>query len=714
LKAISISKYDSLWLISVFEMDALDAEVERVRMGTTAANTRKQYERAIIKMILWFASNSPDLINDWTSRGTEATSLTATAIQQQLRETPFVSPLNLDMLNARHFERYVVSSSRADGHAYSKSTYDNMRSSLVYLYQRSGRQMSAEFSQELTRFYKGLNRRVSLDDQNSNDRLTSGKEPLQFWMYEMICTAMLQEGTKDCVFAHLFLTFTWNLICRAGNASSIRFAHMTWREDALAIYFAHMKNDQEGERPRDARHIYANPITPSVCPLLSLGIYLVTLGFDQSGRLFPGGYQYDRYGKILRKILERDQLRAALKRGGLAPTDIGSHSARKGAATFVSSCTTAGPSTAAVCLRAGWTMPGVQDTYVRYEAAGDQVVGRFVSGLPYGSSKFAILPPYFTATNERIEDAITSCFPTAPTSMRLICEYALATMCYHADFLRQTLPTCHPVFECALFRHDEILNQLRHLVVCRERRAGDRMHTTGIPPHVALVVEIDQLRDGITHSFCDLKGDVRTAVLDAVRESSGLEYRDSQIVQVVERTVANAMGRFVLPQQQHPAPAQSCNSEMTSQTVLRVSGDRLRRVPEGFTLCTGSLSIVWQYWCCGDDTRGHPPYRFLQPRDMSNRSQQKRLAELRRLLLPLERAVRTSGIWKDPPTATDAAQWLADIKHTITLSSTTPHGRQRRLEQLSWHTLVREIRHIRLSGGLLATTTSGTTHASSM
>jgi hypothetical protein len=32
-----------------------------------------------------------------------------------------------------------------------------------------------------------------------------------------------------------------------------------------------MKNDQSGERPRDPRHIYANPLMPEVCPILSLG-----------------------------------------------------------------------------------------------------------------------------------------------------------------------------------------------------------------------------------------------------------------------------------------------------------------------------------------------------------------------------------------------------------------------------------------------------------
>ena len=52
-----------------------------------------------------------------------------------------------------------------------------------------------------------------------------------------------------------------------------------------------------------------------------------------------------------------------------------SHSFRKGAATFVASGRTAAPSSAAVTNRAGWSLPSVKDTYLRYEAAGDQYGG---------------------------------------------------------------------------------------------------------------------------------------------------------------------------------------------------------------------------------------------------------------------------------------------------------------------------------------------------
>ena len=40
----------------------------------------------------------------------------------------------------------------------------------------------------------------------------------------------------------------------------ICFSHLEWREDSLCVYFAHMKNDQCGERKRDPLHVYANTV----------------------------------------------------------------------------------------------------------------------------------------------------------------------------------------------------------------------------------------------------------------------------------------------------------------------------------------------------------------------------------------------------------------------------------------------------------------------
>ena len=83
----------------------------------------------------------------------------------------------------------------------------------------------------------------------------------------------MQNSNKESILTHVYMILSWNLMCRANNTSSICLNHLEWRNDSLGIYFAHMKNDQGGDRPRDARHVYANPIMPEVCSILSLSVY---------------------------------------------------------------------------------------------------------------------------------------------------------------------------------------------------------------------------------------------------------------------------------------------------------------------------------------------------------------------------------------------------------------------------------------------------------
>ena len=202
---------------------------------------------------------------------------------------------------------------------------------------------------------------------------------------------MLREQNSESVFARAFMNITWNLICRSKNTTTIHLHHLEWTEDCLSIYFAHMKNDQTGDRKRDPRHIYANPIDPTVCPVLALAIYFTTFSISgtKDTTLFPGKNQYKRFSKYFELILTKygHEIKSDF---GVDVKDLGVHSLRKGAASYVISGSTCGPPQVSTNIRAGWTMGQIQDTYLRFEAAGDQYVGRVVSGLPICSPKFEV------------------------------------------------------------------------------------------------------------------------------------------------------------------------------------------------------------------------------------------------------------------------------------------------------------------------------------
>ncbi|POM69448.1 Hypothetical protein PHPALM_14262 [Phytophthora palmivora] len=266
-----------------------------------------------------------------------------------MEENREVSPLNYDLHEPDDFEEFLMSLSGRSGGKPGRSVYDSMRSSLFHLYRGYGQTMSPEFAGNLTLFFKGLKRDVARRNHNAGVKLTEGKEPLSFSVLRHFCATFLKHNDTEYVFAHTFLLLSWK-----HGINPLR-----WDGDALAILFGHMKNDQDGTRSRDARHIYANPFISEICPVLSLAIYGAVLGLSNS-KIFPGGNQYDRFSKILKRVMETEEMKEILANEGLVASDIGTHSARKGYATFVSSCSNEGPSAAAICIRGGWTLPGSQ------------------------------------------------------------------------------------------------------------------------------------------------------------------------------------------------------------------------------------------------------------------------------------------------------------------------------------------------------------------
>ena len=144
--------------------------------------------------------------------------------------------------------------------------------------------------------------------------------------------------------------------------------------------------------------------------------------YTKDSKLFSGDNHYKRFTSYLEKILEKHS-KESERDFGVGVKDVGSHSIRKGAVTYVSSSATCSPPQVATNIRAGWTMGVVQDTYLQYEAAGDQYVGRVVSRLPICSSKFSILSPQFDCCISDVDHIANTCFPNIPGCMKCTCRY---------------------------------------------------------------------------------------------------------------------------------------------------------------------------------------------------------------------------------------------------------------------------------------------------
>lgn len=147
--------------------------------------------------------------------------------------------------------------------------------------------------------------------------------------------------TNDGVFAHFFLLLTWNLGCRVNNTTIIKFEDVSWSHcfDCFQVLFAHSKTDPTGDDSLYPRHIFANPSEPLVCPILSMSMYFTSCFsgklVNKGEYLFPGKQQEHRFNRILSRILLQNE--SEVKTMGYELFQIGSHSIRKGAASYLTS-----------------------------------------------------------------------------------------------------------------------------------------------------------------------------------------------------------------------------------------------------------------------------------------------------------------------------------------------------------------------------------------
>lgn len=315
------------------------------------------------------------------------------------------------------------------------STLEGYRSAMKYVYQLKRVPLPVQYGQDLTAIFGSLGR-IQTGRQHAGETQQSGKEPLSFGTYENLCLATL--SMNDGGFSHLFLITQWNLMCRSKSVQTIDISHAFAVDDRIGIILYKTKTHQEGRGPKDPRQVYANPLAPAVWWLTALGVYLACNPVQRPDQLFPDSNQKVRFGKIMdRELHHSTQVKL-----------YGTHSIRKEVTTYACSGSTGGPSIVSVCIRCGWSLGNVQDGYFRYEAAGDQFLGRVVVGLPIDKSTFAVLPPYFADEDDPdVQCCLELTFPGmyGDARLRQILSRCAASLVQHTDFLVDHLPPNHPL-----------------------------------------------------------------------------------------------------------------------------------------------------------------------------------------------------------------------------------------------------------------------------
>lgn len=675
-----------------------DETYRQLRRNIISESSRRSYNNSSARFMTFMCETKPEKVHqpwlDIIQQRGNTTEIHRELFQNTSR--PDLIPLKFNLISDRDFVEWADTLTNKDGGPLGKSALAAHRSAFLNMFRDYDQNMSERNKTLMSEVLKGMERKRRRQLGIDGGRLKTGKDPLSFEAYSYLCGVITRRPEPQGTFAKCFLTICWNLMARSQNALSIHINHVEWVEDSLGIYYAHQKNDQAGDRPDEARHVYANPKNPQICPILALGIYWMVYEFPivngelLDGNLFPGDKQYSRFTKYLSKLMHEESLQRDFRDLGIDVDSIGTHSLRKGASTFCTSGTTACPSVTAVHLRAGWSLGGVQDRYLRYEAAGDQYVGRTVTGLPSGSEDFALLPPRFIdrAVGSR---AVDEYLPLLPQHLRHAGQYVLASVIYHRDWLRNNLDPRHRLLRSPLFMGTDLLDSLGTRIVCDLESPDSNIKATGIPPHVMIFSRIAHMEKEVQS--------LKSAVDENPEKTRSLLMHDFDERAIGAGTVTRHGLREMLddvlqtridPLLRLPIGTNSINGGTSNLHNTRSLNDMLVRsvnfsLPDSFRLVSGTPLLAFHHWCCPDESAGVPALRVLSPTHIINKKTRKRFHELNWLMMKLENSAKEKGIWDENPTAEHVNIMYGCCSDVIAVPERTGTGRKRRTGQLTWH-----------------------------
>ena len=493
------------------------AEVEAILNQVVSSGTKVNYAQHNMDLILWIYESDQwreELLKDWMveklvaaeQNGRRAMRETCKAALKKINRSDDNCPIVIEKLTFNIFSHYMsTKKSKRSGGNLSATGYGGIRSALTHLYRMCGKEMDEEFRKDLSQFMSGMKRHVAAQKRDSGVNLDEGKKAMSFDVYRRMCKELYCSEGDDCIFAHAFLTMEWNLMARSDNCVNMHVQHIQWNTDCLVFYFGTSKSNQTGERSQDPWHVYANPEVPEICPVLAMAKYLFSSPdiLTSNSKLFPGNHQYERFLKIFHRVINKHL--SEFQSLGVEKGSLGGHSVRKGAITLVASGCTVSLPMASICLRACWSMGPIKDRYIHYEKAGDQFVGRTVTGLSSLSKEFAISPVHwdwtdapFTSKEKMMalleENVVRKKDVSSPTFELL--QFLFASLCYHYTHLDENMHGRNRLRVSPIIIAAGREKRLRTFAVTNYPWSSTAYtpFATGVPPHVMLMSEIQTLK----------------------------------------------------------------------------------------------------------------------------------------------------------------------------------------------------------------------------
>ena len=511
------------------------------------------------------------------------------------------------------------------------------KTALVWFYHENNITIAPDIDRRLESLLRGYQRTVAGFKLAGVMPIVEGKLHLTFDGYHSLAVALLQMTPQQMLFAWPFLVLQWNLIARATSVASMMMEHVGWEADALLVSLPKHKGDQEGVKCY-ARHLYANVTDPAICPVLALAVLIFTrvLRYDPAVsssslslpnyRIFDGSNSESRWSDIMKRAIASLPESAARRLGG-EKGELGTHSVRKGAATYCAGMV-GGPSPVHINLRAGWTLGGVLDRYLFADAGGDQVTGRVLAGLSFNDASFASLPPHLDSAglSSVVWPSVLPLYDSLPETFKRALPHLLASICHHEAWLRSTLPTTHPLFSTYLFTSGVVSALKPHVLSGCYRCPVSGLTATGIPPHLTMANELkavtrqsEALRAELQAQCTGLPSSVVNMLLSKCSINGAIPVTLDDITRLLASAVEKMRDDVhrALPQPAAPpASAHSVQPDSGGRFLLWSWGGGLHPVEHGWRLPSTDIMATWRMWHFGIPAERLGPLRRLRKCDL--------------------------------------------------------------------------------------------------
>ena len=338
---------------------------------------------------------------------------------------------------------YLLSIKKLNNTYFSFSCYDGKHSAFIHFIAQSGQIQDESDRKALKEFKKNYCQNPMSEN---GEFVIEGKEHMSFKCYQQACKLLIKDGSPDLVFTLCFLTLQWNLILRLEATEHIFFKQVKWKYYRLKIYFPKHISDQIGLNKDVTRYVYSNANDPSVCLLHAFASYLLIFPsiFVDGRKLFPGKDQKKRFNTCLHRVTKSNS--HVYEVINVKTEELGSHSICKGTANYCCAGVHLEPPIVSVCLRTGWTVGRVKERYLKYKNAGDELVGRTLTGIPQTGCDFGISPVYFKQTTGNSKDTdefVSLVFSIEHSILISLSHVLLATFIFHEEWTIQMIPpTC--------------------------------------------------------------------------------------------------------------------------------------------------------------------------------------------------------------------------------------------------------------------------------